>query len=272
MTFRRAAQFDYRLICPCQLHARRQGFRAFATAAATQVRRRAVTLIVGVPLAVCAFGLPGEAMDVKLPALTASVARRVSNVTAATPAPAASAQFPIFMTRKTRDSFLEPQATTKRLTLDLVKEEFFRTEVPYGAIIYREARRNNLSPELVAAIVQSESDFRPHLVSNKQAQGLMQIVPETGRLLGCENPFNPSQNIAAGTKYLRYLLNRFGDERMALAAYNAGEGNVERFGGIPPFTETTNYLQRVSYRSRLYRQRVHNRYVAASRMQAVLAE
>ncbi len=266
MTFSRHEQFDYRLICPCQLHARKQGLRAFATAAATHVRRRAVTLIVGVPLALCAFGLPGEAMNLRLPALTTTkLAVRAQS------APVTS-EFPIFMTRKTRETFLEPVASPKRLTLDLVKEEFFRNEVPYGAIIYREARRNNLSPELVAAVVQSESDFRPYLVSNKQAQGLMQIVPETGRLLGCENPFNPSQNVAAGTKYLRYLLNRFGDERMALAAYNAGEGNVERFGGIPPFTETTNYLQRVSNRSRQYRQRVQNRYIAATRMQAMLLE
>jgi soluble lytic murein transglycosylase-like protein len=263
MTFSRTEKFDYRLICPCQAHGRRRSIRALASAAASQLRRRAVTLIVGVPLAVCAFGLPGEAMDVKLPALAA----RVRESTAAT-----TSGFHIFTTPKSREVIMQPAAAPQRFTLDLVKEQYFKNEVPYGAIIYREARKNNLAPELVAAIIESESDFRAHLVSNKQAQGLMQIVPETGRLLGCDNPFNPSQNIAAGTKYLRYLLNRFGDERTALAAYNAGEGNVERFGGIPPFTETTNYLQRVSYRTRQYRQRVNNRYVSASRMQATLVE
>ena len=100
----------------------------------------------------------------------------------------------------------------------------------------------------------------------------MQIVPETSRLLGCDNPFNPSENIAAGTKYLRYLMDRFGDQRTALAAYNAGEGNVERFRGVPPFQETQNYLQRVSYGTRAYRQRVRNRYVASVRMQTALFE
>src|SRR5205807_9159966 len=123
-----------------------------------------------------------------------------------------------------------------------------------------------------AAVIESESDFRVRLVSNKNAQGLMQIVPETSRLLGCSNPFNPSQNIAAGTKYLRYLMDRFGDQRTALAAYNAGEGNVERFGGVPPFPETLNYLTRVNQGTHSYRQRVHNRYVASVRLRSALFE
>ena len=92
----------------------------------------------------------------------------------------------------------------------------------------------------------------------------MQIVPETGRLMGTHNLFNPTENIAAGTKYLRYLFDRFGDQRMVLAAYNAGEGNVERFGGVPPFPETQNYLQRVSARTQQYRQGIRGTYVASS--------
>lgn len=258
MTFRSAGNFDFRIICDCQKHAGRKRVRRIASAAAAHLRKRSVALLVGVPLAFCALGFPSEAMNVTLPALSARINNEAN-------------QFHIFTTRKVRESFLGPVRPPQQFTLDFVKEDFFRTEIPYGAIIYREARKNDLQPELVAAIVESESDFRAHLVSNKQAQGLMQIIPETGRLLGCENPFNPSQNIAAGTKYLRYLLNRFGgDEKMALAAYNAGEGNVERFGGIPPFAETTNYLQRVTYRTRSYRQRVHNRFVATTRMRATL--
>jgi soluble lytic murein transglycosylase-like protein len=104
------------------------------------------------------------------------------------------------------------------------------------------------------------------LISNKNAQGLMQIIPETGRLFGCSNPFDPEANVAAGTKYLRYLLDRFGDQRLALAAYNAGEGNIERFGGIPPFPETINYLSRVSQRTRFYRERVRGGYLAEVRL------
>ena len=100
----------------------------------------------------------------------------------------------------------------------------------------------------------------------------MQIVPETGQMLGCGNPFNPSENVAAGAKYLRYLLDRFGDQRMALAAYNAGEGTVERFGGIPPFPETLNYLQRVAHGTRAYRQRVQNRFEASARIHTAFLE
>jgi soluble lytic murein transglycosylase-like protein len=146
------------------------------------------------------------------------------------------------------------------------KEEYFRLHVPYGSIIYREAMRNDLPPELVAAMVHTESDFRPLLVSHKSAQGLMQIVPSTARLLGISDPFDPQQNIAAGTKYFRYLLNRFEDETMALAAYNAGEGNVAKFGGIPPFEETQNYIQRVHSRTSQYTQRIRTTYLASARM------
>ena len=107
--------------------------------------------------------------------------------------------------------------------------------------------KNHLAPELIAAVVESESDFRPRLVSHKSAQGLMQIVPETARLMGCDDPFDPHANIAAGTRYLHYLVDRFGDEKIALAAYNAGEGTVERLGGgIPQYPETIDYVHRVT--------------------------
>ena len=97
----------------------------------------------------------------------------------------------------------------------------------------------------------------------------MQLVPETARLMGCDNPFDPHANIAAGTRYLHYLVDRFGDEKLALAAYNAGEGTVERLGGgVPQYQETIDYLQRVTTRTKLYRQRVQNRYLASVRMQA----
>src|SRR5205807_6871057 len=169
----------------------------------------------GLPLAFCALGFPTEAMNVSLPGLAERLREEPQ-------------RFHIFTTRKIRAGFLLPAKPPQQFTLDVVKEDFFRTEIPYGSIIYREAVRNDLSPELVAAVVESESDFRVRLVSGKNAQGLMQIIPETSRLMGCEDPFDPVENIAAGTKYLRYLLDRFGDQRVALAAYNAGEGNVER--------------------------------------------
>ena len=127
-----------------------------------------------------------------------------------------------------------------------VKENFFRTQVPFGSIIYSEAKKNNLPPELVAAVVQQESKFKPTARSGAGALGLMQLVPRTGRWMGARDLTNPSQNIMAGAKYLKYLTEQFhGDQQKAIAAYNAGEGAVRRFGGIPPYRETRNYVQKV---------------------------
>jgi len=132
------------------------------------------------------------------------------------------------------------------LMTEQVKEQFFKSKVPFGSIIYSEAKKNNISPELVAAVVHTESKFKPTARSNRGAIGLMQLVPRTGRWLGARDLTNPAENIMAGAKYLRYLSDRFnGDEQKVIAAYNAGEGNVRRFRGVPPFKETRNYVQRV---------------------------
>lgn len=249
---------DYRIVCDCQRHARQERSVLRRTMHAAS---RAAAVLIGVPLAVGALDLPMKAMNVNLSTLVASTPMRG----AIEMKKADAKSFPIFTTPLVREQFL-PAAPPAALTVDAVKEEFFRTQVPYGAIIYREAKRNNLPPELVAAVVQTESDFRPRLVSHKSAQGLMQIVPSTARILGVGDPFNPEQNIAAGTKYLKYLFERFEDQNVALAAYNAGEGNVERFGGVPPFAETRGYLEKVSARTFHYRQRVRNTYIASARM------
>ena len=143
-----------------------------------------------------------------------------------------------------------------------VREDFFRTEVPFGSIIYREAKKNDLRPELVAAVVEAESRFKPTARSGAGAVGLMQLVPRTGRWMGARDLTNPVQNITAGTKYLRYLHERFdGNETKVIAAYNAGEGNVKRFGGVPPFRETRNYVQKVRSFEKEYHSRVENRVV-----------
>ncbi len=129
---------------------------------------------------------------------------------------------------------------------ETAKEHFFTTQVPFGSIIYREAKKNNVRPELVAAVIQQESKFQPTARSHAGAQGLMQLVPRTGRWMGASNLMNPAENIQAGAKYLRYLHDRFNDnETKVIAAYNAGEGNVRRFGGVPPFRETRNYVRNV---------------------------
>lgn len=170
------------------------------------------------------------------------------------------------ITANVRQRFLDPLPQAQTLSLEITKEAFFRAHVPYGSIIYREALKNQLPPELVAAIVQTESDFNVRLISGKKAQGLMQIVPETAQLLGVTDPFDPDQNIAAGTKYLRYLMNRFPhDERLVLAAYNAGETKVAR-EGIPDYEETRAYIEKVHSRTRSYEQRVRRSYAIASKM------
>jgi soluble lytic murein transglycosylase-like protein len=221
-------------------------------------------VLVSIPLALAAFDIPTSAMNINVAALGAATPEPAA-VTTRVESRAAS-RLPIFTTDRVREEFLSTQTTRRALTLDVFKEAYFRSNVPYGGIIYREALKHSLRPELVAAMVHTESDFRPTLVSHKSAQGLMQIVPSTARLLGIADPFDPEQNIAAGTKYFRYLLDRFDSETMALAAYNAGEGNVERFGGVPPFPETKSYIVKVNRRADRYRQSVHKTYMATLRV------
>ena len=222
-------------------------------------------MLLGVPLALAAVDIETATKSLNLRDMQFTTKPAV-----ATPAPAKQTvaqgrTLPVFNTPSVREQFLA--GASRPLSLDVFKEEYFRRHVPYGEIIFREARRNDLPPELVAAMVHTESDFRSTLVSSKSAQGLMQIIPSTARILGIRDPFDPQQNIAAGTKYFRYLLDRFDSETMALAAYNAGEGNVERFGGIPPFAETKNYIVKVNRRTDRYRRRVHNTYLATVRTQ-----
>ncbi|MFH1687357.1 MAG: transglycosylase SLT domain-containing protein [bacterium] len=115
----------------------------------------------------------------------------------------------------------------------------------YGRDIRRAARRHELSPALVHSVIKAESGGDPLAVSSAGAKGLMQLIDSTAQALGVKDSFDPRQNIEAGTKYLKHLLDRFGDTRLAVAAYNAGPANVERYGGMPPFPETENYVQRV---------------------------
>lgn len=239
---------DIRIICDCQRHRRRWTWQRVASRA----------LLATLPILLTAFEFPAiEAMNLRLDKLSQFANLR------STPATAPATLLPMFTTRQVRERFLDPQPQTQ--TFEIAKETFFKTHIPYGSIIYREARRNRLAPEFVAAIVQTESDFRVRLISNKNAQGLMQIVPETAELLGVKDPFDPDQNIAAGARYLRYLMDRFPNERLALAAYNAGETKVAR-DGIPQYEETLTYIERVSARTRTYQQRVRRSYLAVSRM------
>lgn len=108
------------------------------------------------------------------------------------------------------------------------------------------AALHHLNPNLVKAVVRAESAFDQWAVSSKGAQGLMQLMPGTARRFGVSDPFNARQNIFAGTQYLRILLDMFGgDVSLALAGYNAGENAVRRYGGIPPYRETKNYVRKI---------------------------
>ncbi|MBS1706824.1 MAG: lytic transglycosylase domain-containing protein [Armatimonadetes bacterium] len=115
--------------------------------------------------------------------------------------------------------------------------------------IQEAAARYGLDPALFEALIGTESDFRPDLVSNKGAQGLAQLMPETARSLGVRDPFNPDQNLDGGAKYLAQMMRQFNNNpELALAAYNAGPGAVTRYNGIPPFAETRNYVRKVMAR------------------------
>jgi soluble lytic murein transglycosylase len=115
----------------------------------------------------------------------------------------------------------------------------------YDGLIGLTAREHRLQPALVKAVIAAESNFDPEAVSRKGAQGLMQLMPETAAALGVADPLQPLENVRAGTRYLRLMIDRYGDLERALAAYNAGPSAVDRYGGVPPYPETRDYVQRV---------------------------
>lgn len=116
------------------------------------------------------------------------------------------------------------------------------------------AQRHGVDEAIVRAIIHAESAFRPHVVSPKNAQGLMQLIPATARRFGVRDAFDPAQNIEGGVKYLAWLLKRYnGDLTMAAAGYNAGEGAVDRYKGVPPYRETRQYVARVGQLAERYR-------------------
>ena len=116
----------------------------------------------------------------------------------------------------------------------------------FDPVIEYMSRKNNLDPDLVKAIIKAESDFNPSAVSSSGACGLMQLMPETARDLDVVNVFDPGQNIGGGTQHFRRLLDLFGEDIvLSLAAYNAGEFTVLRYGSVPPYEETENYIEKV---------------------------
>jgi hypothetical protein len=115
---------------------------------------------------------------------------------------------------------------------------------PYGEIISALSQAHGVDPLLVRALIQVESNYQARARSRRGAMGLMQLMPSTARVYKVRNPFDPKANIDAGIKHLKALIDRYGTE-LALAAYNAGEGAVAKFNGIPPYRETRNYVSRI---------------------------
>lgn len=135
-------------------------------------------------------------------------------------------------------------------------------------LVEQSARAYDVDPLLVHSIIKVESNYDPQAVSVKGAQGLMQLTPSTARMLGVSDSFDPQQNIEAGVKYLKYLQGVYKDDRLALAAYNAGPGAVERYKQIPPYPETQHYVERVGKRYNDARKAAADKAAAAADSQS----
>ncbi len=128
---------------------------------------------------------------------------------------------------------------------DKIPQSDYEKILPYYDIIIRASEKYKLNPALIIAVIKIESNFLPYAMSHKGAQGLMQIIPQTQKYLGLKDANDPEDNIMAGVSYLKEQFDKFQSEELALAAYNAGPYNVERYNGIPPFKETQNYVKKV---------------------------
>ena len=187
-------------------------------------------------------------------AVVARVAELQSLMGAPAPAQTSSAPTAFATQLASASAAAAPTATTASAGLMSVGASELPADVPFGAEITAAAKKHGIDPALLAGLVKQESGFNPNAGSPAGARGLAQLMPGTAAGLGVSNVLDPVQNLDGGAKYLRQQLDAFGgDVTRALAAYNAGPGAVQRYGGVPPYAETQNYVRVVQANAAQYR-------------------
>lgn len=157
----------------------------------------------------------------------------------------AASEVKTFLDSKSQQPTSAHSTPNSSLNLGLTSGGYSQQDI--DSAIDEAAKRHDVDPNLVRSVVKVESNFNPNAVSRKGAMGLMQLMPATARSLNVSNPFDPQQNVDAGVRHLKALLESYGgDVRLSLAAYNAGQGAVARHAGVPRFAETQNYVRRIT--------------------------
>jgi len=186
----------------------------------------------------------GSHWTIHFPRFVAAPATVVGCLLAVLLPAAASAQVRV-ETRADGTTVIVNETPTQRSRRLAVRLQAVPAESGLDLVIERHARLQDLNPRLVQAVIQVESGYNPRALSRRGAQGLMQLMPGTAKLLGVEDPYDPEENVRGGTEYLRRQLDRFSNLSLALAAYNAGPSAVAQHGGIPPYAETRDYVRKV---------------------------